>query len=235
MEVTYSVVRRRLHVDLTGLSGSGKSTVALRIEELLNREGISCHSRRLTFGEMSYFGKLFWGIRVLRYLTRPALSLFGVQSTMPLTRKANLWMYLVLRWHLATHSHGVLVYDESLLTRLFSLVSRGILNEEEAIKFYAGTMPPYTIIIALYVDPAERTKRLKARDPEYYARSKKGQLSEVEMEERNERFRRRDVRERAFLEDVSSKTGFPILFLDGKARPQANAATAAKFVAAHLQ
>ncbi|MEX2514721.1 MAG: hypothetical protein WD335_01155 [Candidatus Paceibacterota bacterium] len=163
-----------MYVEIIGAEGAGKTTVSLRVKEILIEEGTDCAFMESLFSRRSLLSKFFRALYLLRFFKFSMLRIFSIRkSSKPKYQTSfkknvkDIYLYLSMRHHISSieskSKEGVVLSDHSILIRLATLVCKSVIREEEAVNIALGLIPQKTLFIYMNTPPADIMDRHKER------------------------------------------------------------------------
>lgn len=197
-----------LLIQFTGTSASGKTTIANRLKEFLDKEEISYIFRTPFISKKTFLHKVFGGMFLLRFLDRESVRLFfSLGAFRKSSKKFNIFEYLKIKYHiylLEKTQKKALLYDGGGFVNLaLHAVFKDLLSVEEAVEFVKKTSPSYTLIIAIETPPEKVIERGERRSGKE-CMGKEEKLKELYFQQK--------IRQN-YLEKLSEH--FRVCFIDG--------------------
>ncbi len=160
--------QRKIYIQFTGVSASGKTTICNELKKLLEKEDVPYIARSPFLKKDTFLNRILWGMYLLRFIDFNAIFLFGRPSTIKKrNQKFCLMEYLKTKYHLNLLQESdkkVLLYDGGGFVNLaIHGVLRNVININEAINFIKKTTPSYTIMVDVRVNTETTLLRTEKR------------------------------------------------------------------------
>jgi len=157
-------------IEFYGLPGSGKTTIAMLVRDILAKDGVETHfvSPNEEIYNKSIFSK-FKEIYKLRkiFMILPIKDIFVSNSFKDLKVLISSLVYTSMYYSLSsigkTNKDLITIIDEGFLQRIFSLFSFHKIQNTILIKEYINAIPESQIKIYLKVSSETALKRMKQR------------------------------------------------------------------------